>query len=86
MAGEQDLIFSSKIKYDGVFSFKDFYKFCYDWLNEEIGFTEIKESSAEEMEHAIVNADIPSKTFIKEPIFEHLKEIFGKDVEILINY
>lgn len=49
-------------------------------------FTDIKESSLEEMEHAIANAEIPSKTFIKEPIFEHLKGIFGKDVEILINY
>jgi len=55
-------------------------------VTEDGRFTEIKESSLEEMEHAIVNANIPSKTFIKEPIFEHLKGIFGKDVEILINY
>ena len=32
---EKDQIFSSKIKYDGVHFFKDFYKFCYDWLTEE---------------------------------------------------
>ena len=32
---EKDTVFSSKIKYDGIFSFKDFYKFCYDWLSEE---------------------------------------------------
>jgi len=32
---EKDTVFNSKIKYDGVFSFKDFYKFCYDWLTEE---------------------------------------------------
>ncbi|HKL24566.1 MAG TPA: hypothetical protein VJ912_04480 [Candidatus Nanoarchaeia archaeon] len=32
---EKDSVFSSKIKYDGVFSFKSFYKFCYDWLTEE---------------------------------------------------
>lgn len=49
-------------------------------------FTDIKESSLEEMEHAIANTEIPPKTFIKESIFEHLKGIFGKDVEILINY
>jgi predicted nucleotidyltransferase/uncharacterized protein (UPF0332 family) len=55
-------------------------------LTDDGRFTEIKESSPEEMEHAIANADIPSKTFIKEPIFEHLKGIFGRDVEILINY
>lgn len=49
-------------------------------------FIDIKESSFEDMEHAIANTEIPGKTFIKEPIFEHLKGIFGKDVEILINY
>ena len=32
---EKDTIFSSKIKYGGIFSFKDFYAFCYDWLTEE---------------------------------------------------
>ena len=34
---EKETIFSSKIKYNGVFSFKDLYKFCYDWLTEETG-------------------------------------------------
>ena len=32
---EKDTIFASKIKSTGIFSFKDFYKFCYDWLSEE---------------------------------------------------
>ena len=32
---EKDKIFSSKMKYDGIVSFKNFYKFCYDWLKEE---------------------------------------------------
>ncbi|MCK4552977.1 hypothetical protein KAT80_02130 [Candidatus Pacearchaeota archaeon] len=32
---EKDKIFSSSMKYRGIFSFKDFYKFCYDWLTEE---------------------------------------------------
>jgi len=36
MAEKED-IYSSKIKYDGVFSFRDFYKFCYDWLSDETG-------------------------------------------------
>ena len=34
---EKDTIFSSKIKYDGIFSFPDVYKFCYDWLKDETG-------------------------------------------------
>jgi hypothetical protein len=36
---EKETIFSSKISYKGVFSFKEFYKFCYDWLNEEAGLS-----------------------------------------------
>lgn len=32
---EEEQIFSSKVKYTGVFSFKDFYKFCFDYLKEE---------------------------------------------------
>jgi len=32
---EKDKIFSSSMKYDGIFSFKDFYKFCYEWLTEQ---------------------------------------------------
>mgnify|MGYP001558693426 CR=1 FL=1 len=34
---EKDTVFSSKIKSTGMFSFKDFYKFCYDWLKSEVG-------------------------------------------------
>ena len=45
-----------------------------------------QKSSLEELEKALVKAVIPSKVFIKEPIFEDLKNIFGKDVEILVNY
>ena len=32
---EEETIFSSKIKYNGIFSLKDFYLFCYKWLTEE---------------------------------------------------
>ncbi|MDP3987139.1 MAG: hypothetical protein Q8P81_02845 [Nanoarchaeota archaeon] len=34
---EKETIFSSSMKYNGLVSFKDFYKFCYDWLTEETG-------------------------------------------------
>ena len=34
---EEDTIFSSNIKFAGVFSFSSFYQFCYDWLTEETG-------------------------------------------------
>lgn len=44
---EKEEVFSSKIKYDGVFSFKNFYKFCYDWLVDETGMM-IKENKYSE--------------------------------------
>jgi len=34
---EKDKVFSSKVKYGGIFPFSDFYKFCYEWLTEETG-------------------------------------------------
>ncbi|MBW2990514.1 hypothetical protein KY348_02295, partial [Candidatus Woesearchaeota archaeon] len=46
----------------------------------------IKSSSLEEYEKAIAGVEMPERVFIKEPIFEDLKNIFGRDVEILINY
>ncbi|NTV23124.1 MAG: hypothetical protein HGA85_01970 [Nanoarchaeota archaeon] len=42
-------------------------------------------SSQEELEKALAETDIPSKVFIKQGIFQNLKEIFGKDVEVLLN-
>jgi len=44
---EEETVYSSKIKYKGVFSFKDFYKFCYDWLAEEPKLT-VKEEKYDE--------------------------------------
>lgn len=44
---EKETIFSSSVKYGGIFSFKDFYKFCYDWLAEELGI-EVSETKYEE--------------------------------------
>ncbi|MBW2976741.1 nucleotidyltransferase domain-containing protein [Candidatus Woesearchaeota archaeon] len=66
-----------------------------DHKEKEISRAKIKEdgslgttqkSSLEELEKALSNFEIPPRVFIKEPIFEDLKGIFGKDVEILVNY
>ena len=46
----------------------------------------IEQTNLEELEKAIANVNIPPKVFIKEPIFEDLKGIFGRDVEVLLNY
>jgi len=45
---EKDTIFSSQIQHDGIFSFKDFYKFCYEWLTEETGLKPLVEEKYEE--------------------------------------
>lgn len=45
-----------------------------------------KKSSMEELEQELAAIKIPQKAFIKEPIFEDLKKIFGKDVEVLVSY
>jgi len=66
-----------------------------DHEEKEISKAKIKEdgslgttykSSLEEMEKELVKVQLLPKTFIKAPIFENLKNIFGKDVEILINH
>jgi len=44
---EKETIFSSKIKYAGVFLFKDFYNFCYEWLTDETNLS-ITEKKYEE--------------------------------------
>ncbi len=46
---------------------------------------DIRKATFSELEAAIKNP-VPKKTFIKEKIFEDLKSLFGKDIEIMINY
>jgi hypothetical protein len=46
---EKDKIFSSKIKYNGIFDFAAFYKFCYDWLKEETGLSVSEGKYAEKL-------------------------------------
>jgi predicted nucleotidyltransferase/uncharacterized protein (UPF0332 family) len=44
------------------------------------------DSSIEELESALMNQKMPKKAFIKNALFDDIKKIFGKDVEILVNY
>jgi len=55
-------------------------------INEDGSLDTIEKSSLEELEKAIANVQVPQKSSIKEPIFEDLKRVFGKDVEILMGY
>ena len=54
-------------------------------LSESGSIRGIHRSSAEELEKVLATVEIPPRVFIKEKIFEDLKKIFGKDVEILVN-
>ena len=59
---EKETVFSSNTKYDGVFDFREFYRFCYDWLIEETSLDIITESKyAEKIEGNTKNIDIEWK-------------------------
>jgi hypothetical protein len=45
---EKDTVFSSKMSYNGFFSFSDFYNFCYSWLTEETGLDFLSETKYSE--------------------------------------
>jgi len=46
----------------------------------------LDESSLEEFEKDLVKTKFPKKVFVKEPLFEGIKNIFGRDVEVLLQY
>ncbi len=58
---EKDNVFSSKIKYGGIFSFSDFYVFCYNWLKEETGLNVAETKYAEKLSGDSKNIDIEWK-------------------------
>jgi len=55
---EKDKLFSSKIKYNGVVNFADFYKFCYEWLRDETGLLLSEDKYAEKISGDSKNIDI----------------------------
>jgi len=55
-------------------------------ITKDGGLDKIRKSSLTEMEKHMKDAQIPEKVFIKEKIFESLRKIFGKNVEVLISY
>jgi len=55
-------------------------------INPDGSLSDYVKSNIEELEQHLAKYTIPPKVFIKEPIFEKLKEIFGRDVEVLMNY
>ncbi|MFH2021215.1 MAG: nucleotidyltransferase domain-containing protein [archaeon] len=54
-------------------------------ISEDGALVDMKESSHEELEKALTEEALPNRAYIKQPIFENLREIFGKDVEIMVS-
>lgn len=55
---ESETIFSSKVKYNGIFPFSDFYRFCYDYLTDELGLDISEEGYSEKLSGDSKNIDI----------------------------
>lgn len=55
---EKDKLFSSKVKYNGVVNFADFYKFCYEWLRDETGLLLSEDKYTEKISGDAKNIDI----------------------------
>ena len=50
---EKDNIFKSKTKYEGLFVFRDFYKFAYEWLSEEANLLVIEKKYEEKIKGVV---------------------------------
>ena len=55
-------------------------------INSDGSLGALEDSSLEEFEHQLVRVKFPKRIFIKEPVFDSIKNIFGKDAEVLVSY
>ncbi|MBI2665815.1 hypothetical protein HYX12_04295, partial [Candidatus Woesearchaeota archaeon] len=55
-------------------------------INADGSLGTLEKSNLEELEKELAKMKFPPKVFIKEAIFEDLKNIFGRDVEVLMGY
>lgn len=62
---EKESVFSSKIKYTGLFSFSNLYQFCYDWLTEEFGLDVAETKYSEKIKGDSKDIEIDWKCFDK---------------------
>lgn len=45
----KDMVFSNKIKYVGIFNFRNFYEFSFNWLTNEVGLILIEDEYEEKL-------------------------------------
>jgi len=55
-------------------------------IDKEGGLTQIKNSNYQELEAALMDTKFEKMRYISDDFFGNLKEIFGKDMKILVNY
>ena len=55
---EKEAVFSSRIKYKGIFSFSDFYEFCYQWITEETGLDISEDKYSEKISGEAKNIEV----------------------------
>ncbi|MFC1710629.1 hypothetical protein ACFLZJ_00515 [Nanoarchaeota archaeon] len=46
---EEEIVFESKMKKDGIFTFKEYYNFCYQWIDEETDLDIIEKKYKEKL-------------------------------------
>jgi len=79
---EKDQLVSSNISWKGVFSFSDFYQFCYDWLTQETDLSPFSEDKY--AEKLVGNAkDIEIKWTGFKKFTDYFKEEIKVKFEIL---
>ncbi len=78
---EKDKIYSSKVKYSGVFNFSEFYKFCHEWLSAELGFDVAEEQYVEKIKGD--QKDIEFKWKGSKEVTDYFKFEIGMDFRIL---
>lgn len=76
---EKDKIFSSKIKYNGIVDFAAFYKFCYDWLKEEMGISVSENKYAEKL------AGDSKKITVEWSGGKEMSDYFKSDIKVSFN-
>lgn len=62
---EKDDVFGSKIKFVGLFDFKEFYAFCYEWLSLETGLTVVEEEYSEKLKGNMKDIEVKWVAFTK---------------------
>ncbi len=55
-------------------------------INADGSLGTLENSTLEEYEKELASAKFPKRVFIKEPLFDDIKNIFGRDVEVLLTY